>query len=125
MSDLAAANAVICDLYTRVGDNVRHAREQRGITQAELAAAVGLTRGSVTNVEAGNQRTPLRTLLAIAQALDVPFAALVDGDLPEFSAPLPPNVERVRASLKNLQDEPDATLSMLGSPGRPQAGDPR
>jgi transcriptional regulator with XRE-family HTH domain len=123
VSDLAAANAVIRDLYTRVGANIQRAREQRGITQAELGAAIGLTRPSVTNVEAGNQRTPLHMLIAIAQTLDLPFAALVDGDLPEFAMPLPPDVERIRASLKGLRDELDAALVALDGRGRHRGGE--
>lgn len=121
--DLAAANAVIRDLYTRIGANVAKARQQRGVTQAQLAAAVGLTRPSVTNVEAGNQRTPLHVLLAISQTLEVPLADLIEGDLPVLAVPLPPDVQRVRDSLYALRDELDVTLRALAGRGRPRAGE--
>lgn len=118
--DLAAANAAFRELYTNLGANIAKARQQRGITQAQLAAAVGLTRPSVTNLEAGNQRTPLHIVLAIAQSLDVPFADLVEGDLPELAQPLPPDVERIRDALYGLRDELDAALRVLAPRGRPR-----
>lgn len=120
MSDIAAANAVIRDLYDRVGERIRAVREGRGVTQQQLADAAGLTRTSITNVEAGRQRTPLHVLLAISQALDVPLTGLLGDDLPALSVPLPADVERIRGSLLrlrksliDLREELDAVLRSL------------
>lgn len=41
------------------------------MTQQELATAIGLTRTSIANLEAGRQRIPLHILYAIAEALGV------------------------------------------------------
>lgn len=64
-------------LYVAVGQNIRKAREKRGLTQAELASAVSLTRTSITNVERGRQRLLLHTLCDIAAALAVTPSDLI------------------------------------------------
>jgi transcriptional regulator with XRE-family HTH domain len=90
--DLAAANTVIHGLYRNIGERIRTVREDRQLTQAALAAAVGLSRGSLANIESGNQRTPVHTMAAIAQALRLDPADLIsDGvqDLPALVAELP------------------------------------
>jgi transcriptional regulator with XRE-family HTH domain len=75
------------ELYRKIGELVRIAREKAGWTQADLAKLSGLTRTSITNLEAGNQRIRVHTLLNIAQALGMPPSTLL---------PLPIN-EKVEA----------------------------
>lgn len=79
------------ELYSKIGELVRMAREKAGWTQADLAKLSGLTRTSITNLEAGNQRIRVHTLLNIAQALGVPPGAL-----------LPPSVNEKRAVKTNV-----------------------
>jgi len=64
-------------LYTITGQLIRKTREERGLTQAELAAAVSLTRASITNIESGKQKLLLHTLYDIAIALSVEPSALL------------------------------------------------
>jgi DNA-binding XRE family transcriptional regulator len=45
-------------------------REQRGMTQAELAAATGLDQADISRIERGTANPTERTLLRIAHALD-------------------------------------------------------
>lgn len=56
-------------IYSIVGARIRETRETRGLTQAALGDRVGLTRGSIANIEAGQQRILLHTLEAIATSL--------------------------------------------------------
>ncbi|HEX5566724.1 MAG TPA: helix-turn-helix transcriptional regulator [Streptomyces sp.] len=64
-------------LYAALGQRLLAARRRRGVTQQELADAVGLTRASVANIEAGNQRIQVHTLIAAAQALGLDPAVLL------------------------------------------------
>lgn len=64
-------------LYAAVGRRVRKARLEKKITQEELAAAIGLTRTSITNIEKGRQKLLLHTLSALARRLAVPCASLL------------------------------------------------
>ena len=67
-------------LYTGIGAKVRRARNRREWTQLELARAVGLSKYSITNVEAGRQRPPVHMALLIAVALDVPVDELLPSE---------------------------------------------
>lgn len=64
-------------LYRLIGRNVRAARKEADLTQEELAAAVGVSRTSITNLERGEQRPPLHRLLRLARAVDHSLSDLV------------------------------------------------
>ncbi|MET7499564.1 helix-turn-helix domain-containing protein [Streptomyces microflavus] len=63
--------------YVTVGDRIRGARIAARLTQADLASRLGLVRSSIANIEAGRQRVPLHTLVAIATALAVEVTELI------------------------------------------------
>lgn len=112
MTDLAAANRAILDLYARIGRNVVSAREQHGTIQADLAAAVGLTRSSITNIEAGHQRTPVHVLLSIAQALGVELTDLLGEDLPVIASRAA-EVDKLRRRLISTRAQLDVVIANL------------
>jgi transcriptional regulator with XRE-family HTH domain len=59
------------DFLEDFGRAVRRLRQERGMTQAELAARLSLGRTSITNLEKGRQSPPLSMLPEIASALGV------------------------------------------------------
>lgn len=63
--------------YGEIGECVRALRVRRGLTQAELAGHIGLTRTSITNIEQGKQKLLAHTLLDLAIALEVGLLDLV------------------------------------------------
>ncbi len=65
MAGVGAAEQV----YKAFGAQVRKRREVLGLTQLQLSTHIGLTRGSVANIEAGRQSVLLHQFLAIAAAL--------------------------------------------------------
>ena len=78
-----------------IGARVRRVRMERGMTQAQLAHLLGVTRQQVNNLERGPQRTMHeQTLGRYARALDVSEHYLAtgiadspgDGDLPGMEA---------------------------------------
>jgi transcriptional regulator with XRE-family HTH domain len=58
-------------LYAALGARIRQLRKSQGLGQEQLADLVGVTRTSITNIEAGRQRVPLDRIYDIADALDV------------------------------------------------------
>ena len=54
-----------------VGENIRRYRKSRGMTQAQLAEAVGLTEGAVRHYESGIRAVKPELLESIAAALGV------------------------------------------------------
>lgn len=58
-------------IYQLFGARVLVLRTEAGLTQAELAERVSLSRGSIANIEGGNQRVLLLDVLRFARALRV------------------------------------------------------
>ena len=50
-------------------NRLRAARAERGMSQADLAAAVGVTRQTISMIESGNYNPTLRLCLGICRAL--------------------------------------------------------
>jgi transcriptional regulator with XRE-family HTH domain len=68
------------DVATAVGRNVRALRQQRRMTIDALAAAAGISRGTVIQIETARGNPSIATLVSLAAALRVGVASLVDGD---------------------------------------------
>jgi transcriptional regulator with XRE-family HTH domain len=78
------------NFYAEVGKRISRIRLDRNITQESLAAAVHLTRTSITNIERGRQKLPLYTLALIAELLDVEYSVL----LPQTKPAVPSDIEQ-------------------------------
>lgn len=63
-----------------VGSRIRTIRHDRGLSLSALAAAAGIGKGSLSELEAGRRNPTLDTLYAVAGPLGVPLAALLDFD---------------------------------------------
>ena len=67
------------DTFVRaVASNVRALRMDAGLTLADLAAAAGLGKSTLAQLESGRANPSVETLWAIAAALRVPFARIVE-----------------------------------------------
>ena len=97
MAGVAAAERI----YKQFGMQVRDRREALGLTQLQLSKLIGLTRGSVANIEAGRQSVLLHQFLAIAAALQ--FA-------PEQLLPAKTDVQPAREA-----DMPEAVVNAIQS----------
>lgn len=62
-----------------VGARVRAERQAGGLSLAALAAAAGIGKGSLSEIENGARNPTLGTLYAVADALGLPLATLLDG----------------------------------------------
>lgn len=54
-----------------LGENIRHCRERRGLTQAQIARLAGIPRATWTNLESGAANPTLSVLIRAANALQV------------------------------------------------------
>lgn len=61
-----------------VGSRIRAIRQERGLSLSMLAAAAGIGKGSLSELETGRRNPTLETLYAVAGPLGVPLAALLD-----------------------------------------------
>lgn len=89
------------DIYEVLGGKIRNARTKQGLTQADLAKRLSLSRSSVTNIENGLQKISLHDVYKLAETLDV--------DIPEL---LPNKLEVARSPVSSDQKiDSDANLS--------------
>ncbi len=57
------------EIYRGLGQNVARLRKAKELTQAEVAAEIGLTRASLANIETGRQKVLLHHVFMLANAL--------------------------------------------------------
>lgn len=63
---------------TRVGRQLRFLRQQRRLSQDEVALRTGLNQATVSNYENGKRDIPLSALLRIAGALEVSLTEVLE-----------------------------------------------
>ncbi len=82
-----------------VGQEIRRLREDKGWSQAKLAAAAEMGVSGVSQIETGSRNPSAVTLAKLAKALGVEMADL----FPKGQSPLPfESEERRQASMENL-----------------------
>jgi DNA-binding XRE family transcriptional regulator len=60
-----------------IGKTIRKVREERGLSQAQLARASGMMRANISRIEAARHSPTLESLERIAKTLKVPLADLI------------------------------------------------
>jgi transcriptional regulator with XRE-family HTH domain len=83
-SELERRSADIDGFVRAVAANVRALRLQAGLTLADLAAAAGLGKSTLAQLESGRANPSVETLWAIAAALEVPFGRIVEEERPSL-----------------------------------------
>ena len=67
------------------GRQVKRLREEKGLSQDDIAARCRVTKGSLSVIENGNRNFSFTTLLALAKALEVEPKMLLDIDFELFT----------------------------------------
>lgn len=99
----------ISDVLAEVGPRLKRVRTQRGVTLTELAAATGISKSTLSRLEAGQRKPSLELLLPIAQAHKIPLDELVAA--PQVGDPrirLTPQVRKGRVVVP-LTQQPSGT----------------
>ena len=66
--------------YVLIGERIKFWRQQRGVTQEQLAEMVALTPGFISLIEIGKKRASLETLLSSCRALNITLNDLLVGN---------------------------------------------
>ena len=82
-----------------VGERIQIAREERCMTQRELAEVIGCTPQHISAIERGVKSPTLETFVAIANALRVPADVLLQDVLPDWWETWENEIDRVLAPL--------------------------
>ena len=95
----------------QIGANIRTARRKLDETQAELARRLDLSTNFIAHLERGSRKPSLDTLLALAKALEITLADLID------SGPPPPRTAkdspRLRRAIRLLRTTPPDRLDLF------------
>jgi transcriptional regulator with XRE-family HTH domain len=76
---LSVEDADMDDAIQQFGENVRHARHERGWTQEDLSAKTGLAVVQLPRIERGKREIRLTTLIRLLDAFDVSPERLLSG----------------------------------------------
>ena len=74
-----------------LGDNVKFLREAKGLTQQELADAIGVTDGSVWSWEQNGVIPRMGAIEKLSQFFNIPKTVLLDGDASKISTIMDPD----------------------------------
>ena len=69
--------------YKAIGKRVQERHIAKKLSQAELAMEISVTSPHISNIERGNTKVSLPTLIEIARTLDATLDELVCDNLPE------------------------------------------
>lgn len=73
-----------------VGERIKAARKQKGLTQKELAEILNIAFPNISQYERGERNPKLSTLQRIADALEIPVDMLLPDEVLQSSAQTPP-----------------------------------
>ena len=82
-----------------MGERIQIAREERTMTQRELAETVGCTPQHISAIERGIKVPTLETFVSIASALQVPADVLLQDVLPDWWENWGQEIDRILAPL--------------------------
>ena len=68
------------DLLIAIGRNIRKIREEKNISQAELAARCNYEKSNMSRIESGKTNLTIGTLLNIAKSLDTTIINVITVD---------------------------------------------
>lgn len=91
-----------------LSDNLKRIREQRELSQKELAERSGVSIGQISKLEIGSQKNPqLETVVAIATALGVSMEELV------FGTEGPNGMKYMLNAIETLSESRQSTIKEL------------
>lgn len=97
------------EIVHRIGQNIKNLRERKGMTQKELAAALGITRSALSTYEVGIREPNHATTIAIAKLFNVTLDELV---MKELTPPIPMYARNL-AYLRRKHDMTQADVANL------------
>lgn len=92
-----------------IGEHIRSAREEKGMTQQEVADQTGLSLVHYGNIERGARPASLEVLAKFCLTLQRPMEYFVAGCLVDIPNPLEPNhsskqIERIRSMMEGCSE---------------------
>jgi transcriptional regulator with XRE-family HTH domain len=96
-------------IYRDIGKRIQKAREEAGLSQEELASALGITQSALSNYELGKRRLYLANMEQIAKVLERPLSYFMEeeGSDGEEASTEQESPDEVTAEINRLLPELD------------------
>jgi transcriptional regulator with XRE-family HTH domain len=101
-------------LKRNIGQRVKAARLQKGLTQAQLAEAIDKAFETISNIERGKTAPNFSTLADIADVLGLPMREFFDGEHAEISDARQHLLMQVNTMISQMDDRQLWLLLKLG-----------
>src|SRR5262245_57681451 len=95
------------DVRSAIASRLKRAREQAGLTQAEVARVLGLHRPAISEIEAGRRSVPAEELALLARTYGISVSWLLDTREPD------PDRDRLELAAQVLSKLPQQELEQL------------
>ncbi len=103
-------------IYSALGEAVAIRRKAMRLTQAQVAAKVGISRASIANIESGRQKVLLHQVYLFAEALKLPsIMSLLPKSLLRGEGDLAVPISREDISERQKAQVSDALMDMFAS----------
>lgn len=66
------------EIIDKIGLRIKHLRNEKGLSQLDLSTACDMEKTSISRIEAGRTNFTIKTLIKIANALEIPVWELVN-----------------------------------------------
>lgn len=66
------------DEARKLGKNLKRIRTEKGISQGDIARAIGMDKGFISNIENGKTNPTLSTITKLAKAIGVSIGELME-----------------------------------------------
>lgn len=103
-------------IYRDIGKRIQKAREESGMSQEELASALGITQSALSNYELGKRRLYLANLEQLANVLGRPLSYFMEEEVPPGDGGTPEVAgDEVMVEINRLLAElsPDERVQLL------------
>ncbi|MBL7943360.1 MAG: helix-turn-helix transcriptional regulator [Flavobacteriales bacterium] len=75
-TDITTTESQVKDYRLKLGDKIRHVREQRGFSQEQLAAMMEINRSTISKIESGKFGITVDYLVRFSIFLDYEFKVI-------------------------------------------------
>lgn len=111
-------------IYSALGEAVATRRKAMGLTQAQVAVKVGISRASIANIEAGRQKVLLHQVYLFAEALTLPsIMSLLPKSLLRGENDVVVPISRSDISERQKAQVSDALMGMFANGATPVVSD--
>lgn len=100
-------------IYVAIGSRIKQIRKEKGITQASLAHAVGVSNSHMSHIESAQSDASLKTIMKIADALSVSVDELLSDGLKKGTLVYQAQLDKILADCSLMEVKAILTVATV------------